>query len=237
MGVPVDSQLDTVHKRSVCGKGRISLEKAQQRAAVNIPQLRRIGRRVLVGLGTLVACRAVAIWRGAAKQRERGDDKAGGKALWDEDCEGSCEGALRKSGHVRSLEGNPRKRQELLRESKIGFIDSTGSAWIDSENLLINKRGNRASGTSSQGRIQSVFADRATLASRLIFYSGARGIREISSMLDDSGFSLTTGYVSKVANTLIAEHYAKRTEKGIKLINKESFLKDWVNVYKRKRVH
>lgn len=126
--------------------------------------------------------------------------------------------------HVRilSIEYLPRRRQELLRESKTGFIDSTGNAWVDFENLLIDKKGNRISGTSSQGGSQSVFADKAPLASRLIFYSGARGIRGTSSMLEDSGLGLTPGYASKEANTLIAEHYAKRTEKGIELINKIS---------------
>jgi len=140
--------------------------------------------------------------------------------------------------HVKILltEYLPRKRQEILRESEIGFIDSAGNTWIDSGDLLIDRRGNKPSNTSSQGSIQSVFADKATLVSRLLFYSGARGVREISTMLDDSGFSLTPGYVSKVVNSLIAEHYAKRTEDGIELINKELFLEDWVNVYKRKRV-
>ena len=129
-----------------------------------------------------------------------------------------------------------KKRQEMLRENGIGFIDSVGNAWVDSENLLIDRRGNKPVNTSSQGRIQSVFSDKATLVSRLLLYSGARGIREISTMLDRSGFSLTPGYVSKVANSLIAENYAKRTEKGIELVNKELFLEDWVDVYKRKRV-
>lgn len=80
-----------------------------------------------------------------------------------------------------------------------------------------------------------MFADKATLVSRMLFYSEPRGVRETSTMLGDLGFSLTAGYVSKVANSLIAEHYARRTEEGIELNNKESFLEEWVSVYKRMR--
>lgn len=141
--------------------------------------------------------------------------------------------------HVKILltEYLSKKAQEMLRKSEIGFIDSVGNAWIDSKNLLIDKRGNKPSGTSSHGRIPSVFADKATLVSRFLLYDGTRGIREISTLLDELGFSLTPGYVSKVINSLISEHYAHRSEEGFRLVNKKLFLEDWVNAYKKKRVY
>lgn len=129
----------------------------------------------------------------------------------------------------------PKKRQEMLRASDVSFIDSVGNAWIDSDSLLIEKCGNRLSNASSKGKIQSVFADKATLVSRLLFNGDIKGVRETSTTLDDLGFSLTPGYISKVVNSLIEEHYAKRTDKGVRLINKNLFLEDWVSAYKKKR--
>lgn len=131
----------------------------------------------------------------------------------------------------------PKRRQEMLRESGIGFIDSVGNAWIDSKNLLIDKCGNKPVRASSKNKLQGVFSDKATLVPRLLFDGDARGVREISAMLDDLGFSLTPGYISKVVNSLVGEHYAVRTSKGVELINKKLFLEDWVGIYKKKRIH
>jgi len=128
------------------------------------------------------------------------------------------------------------KKQTMLRENGIGFIDSLGNAWIETDTILIDRRGNKpdqAFSLTKKG--QNIFSDKATLVSRLLFNGAQRGVREISSTLETLGFSLSPGYVSKVIASLTEERYIKQGSQGAYLINRELFLEDWVSVYKRKK--
>lgn len=127
------------------------------------------------------------------------------------------------------------KKQDLIRESKIGFIDSAGNAWINGNRILIDRRGNKNSSEASSGKLSSIFSDKATLVSRLLMFDDSRGVREISAILEKQGYRLTPGYISKVVHALSVDHYIKRLNEGVKLINKESLLEDWAYYYSRKK--
>lgn len=127
------------------------------------------------------------------------------------------------------------KKQEMLRESDIGFIDSAGNVWINTNKILIDRRGNKSkvSAPSSKG-IQEVFSDKATLVPRLLFDGKKRGIRKISSEIETKGIRITSGYVSKTVTVLTENDYAKRSKNGIELVNKDLLLEEWVSFYKQK---
>lgn len=123
--------------------------------------------------------------------------------------------------------------QAMLREGSIGFIDGAGNAWIDTDTILVDRRGYRPDRSVGKKEMQNVFADKATLVSRLLFSGEKRGVREISALLDEQGFSLTPGYVSKVVAALVQECYAKRDDRGVRLVNRALFLEEWVASYRR----
>lgn len=124
-------------------------------------------------------------------------------------------------------------KQSYLRERRMNYLDAAGNAWVETTDILIDRRGKKPS--SSQSELpQDPFSDKATLVARLLFSGGTWGIRQIGSTLASQGFRLSPGYVSKILTTLAERRYAIKSPQGVRLINRNLLLQDWAETYQRK---
>lgn len=125
------------------------------------------------------------------------------------------------------------QKQQFLREKGVGYLDTAGNAWLEAEGLFVDRCGRKQKEVSSP-LSQDPFSDKATFVIRLLFSGQALGIRPISTVLAEQGFTLSPGYVSKTIASLEKLHYALKTESGVRLINRELLLQDWSLAYRQK---
>lgn len=121
-------------------------------------------------------------------------------------------------------------KQRYLQDIGMNYLDSAGNARIVLPGIFIDRSGKKPSTRSIEGP-RSLFSDKATLILRLLFSGEVLGIREMSGMLKDAGFSLSPGYISKTVSALVESRYAVREKSGVRLVSRSLLLEDWVEFY------
>lgn len=67
---------------------------------------------------------------------------------------------------------------------------------------------------------------------RLLFPGESLGVRQMSSLLSEDGFTLSPGYISKTVPSLLEDRYAQRGGSGkIRLSSQDLLLHDWASAY------
>lgn len=127
---------------------------------------------------------------------------------------------------------SPRK-QQFLRDEGVCYLDAAGNAWLEAEGIFVDRCGNKLKEAASP-LSQDPFSDKATLIIRSLFSGETFGIRAISAALDQQGFAVSPGYVSKTVASLDKLHYATKTAAGVRLVNRELLLQDWSQTYRQK---
>jgi hypothetical protein len=129
------------------------------------------------------------------------------------------------------------EKQSLLKKLKLNYIDEAGNAWIEllDNHYYIDRQGFkpvRKVNKSPKGR--NVFSDKSSLVLRLLLYGDGLGVREISRRLSGDGFPISSGYASKVVQSLVEERYAMQREGGVFLARRRELLDDWTVDYKKR---
>lgn len=128
------------------------------------------------------------------------------------------------------------KKQAAFRSVNLNYIDAAANAWIQLNGLYVDRTGFENTTVKVRpyaSTLANCFADKATVVIRQLFKTNNIGVQELARHVQKNGFSITPGYVSKVATTLQTNGYLDKNETALCLINKEELLQDWVEAYRR----
>ncbi len=124
-------------------------------------------------------------------------------------------------------------KQDYLRRLGLSFLDSAGNAWLSAPGILVDRSGKKPLPKPASTSLD-FFSDKATLVLRLLFPGESLGVREMSALLEKSGFSLSPGYISKTITALVEGGYAAREGGKVHLVSRRFLLEDWAEAYRRK---
>lgn len=115
----------------------------------------------------------------------------------------------------------------LCRDYDVYFIDLSGNQWISCEGILIERDGFKNKFPEARAG-RNPFSDKASLIIRelIVNYGKARGVRELADLL-----KLSPGFVSKIAGELEERGNIQKSQNGLRVINPEELVADWVNHY------
>lgn len=124
------------------------------------------------------------------------------------------------------------RRQELLRNERISFVDLAGNAWIEAPGISIDHRSSESPPRGFR-EVNSPFSDKSSLVLRVMMDAPERdwGNNEIAAKA-----GVSAGWVSQICHRLEDLRYAVRAKnRKLRLFRPQDILQDWVEFYRQRK--
>jgi hypothetical protein len=119
------------------------------------------------------------------------------------------------------------KTGQMLRDSGIGFVDFAGNCYISFEGVHIQREGKKNPFLTKR-QFKSLFRLKASRILRVLL-ANPNQFWKIEQLAKEA--QVSTGHVYNIKKELLNREWAEADNKGLKLNQPESLLKEWCNQY------